>query len=157
MLAQATAGRACSLTLGCGCAARHRARARGRTLGDADAVLVIDETGFLKQGRGSCGVGLIEPLLAVLAVMTQGTELLTWRVLDEVKGRGGLPAAIDGAERRPADRVGVPCYSRGCFGGSYDFIVHPGLTPRRYQSAERTMRFLQSANLPLPRTELAIA
>jgi SRSO17 transposase len=27
------------------------------TLGDADAVLVIDETGFLKQGRSSCGVG----------------------------------------------------------------------------------------------------
>ena len=26
-------------------------------LGDADAVLVIDETGFLKQGRASCGVG----------------------------------------------------------------------------------------------------
>jgi SRSO17 transposase len=27
------------------------------TLADADAVLVIDETGFLKQGRASCGVG----------------------------------------------------------------------------------------------------
>ena len=27
------------------------------TLADADAVLVIDETGFLKQGRSSCGVG----------------------------------------------------------------------------------------------------
>jgi len=27
------------------------------TLGDADAVLVIDETGFLKQGKSSCGVG----------------------------------------------------------------------------------------------------
>ena len=26
------------------------------TLADADAVLVIDETGFLKQGRASCGV-----------------------------------------------------------------------------------------------------
>jgi SRSO17 transposase len=26
------------------------------TLGDADAVLVIDATGFLKQGRASCGV-----------------------------------------------------------------------------------------------------
>lgn len=26
-------------------------------LGEADAVLVIDETGFLKQGRASCGVG----------------------------------------------------------------------------------------------------
>ena len=26
------------------------------TLADADAVLVIDETGFLKQGRVSCGV-----------------------------------------------------------------------------------------------------
>ena len=26
-------------------------------LGDEDAVLVIDETGFLKQGRASCGVG----------------------------------------------------------------------------------------------------
>ena len=26
------------------------------TLADADAVLVIDETGFLKQGRSSCGV-----------------------------------------------------------------------------------------------------
>jgi SRSO17 transposase len=26
------------------------------TLGDADAVLVIDETGFLKQGKASCGV-----------------------------------------------------------------------------------------------------
>jgi SRSO17 transposase len=27
------------------------------TLGDDDAVLVIDETGFLKQGKASCGVG----------------------------------------------------------------------------------------------------
>jgi SRSO17 transposase len=27
------------------------------TLGDRDAVLVLDETGFLKQGRASCGVG----------------------------------------------------------------------------------------------------
>src|SRR6201997_291740 len=27
------------------------------TLGDEDAVLVIDETGFLKQGKASCGVG----------------------------------------------------------------------------------------------------
>ena len=27
------------------------------TLADDDAVLVIDETGFLKQGRASCGVG----------------------------------------------------------------------------------------------------
>ncbi|MCQ8280177.1 IS701 family transposase [Acetobacteraceae bacterium KSS8] len=26
-------------------------------LGEADAVLVVDETGFLKQGRASCGVG----------------------------------------------------------------------------------------------------
>ncbi len=29
------------------------------TLADPDAVLVIDETGFLKQGRASCGVGLL--------------------------------------------------------------------------------------------------
>src|SRR5450631_2733501 len=27
------------------------------TLADKDAVLVIDETGFLKQGKASCGVG----------------------------------------------------------------------------------------------------
>lgn len=27
------------------------------TLGDRDAVLVVDETGFLKQGKASCGVG----------------------------------------------------------------------------------------------------
>ncbi len=27
------------------------------TLGDPDAVLVLDETGFLKQGKASCGVG----------------------------------------------------------------------------------------------------
>ncbi|GGE20356.1 hypothetical protein GCM10011529_28750 [Polymorphobacter glacialis] len=27
------------------------------TLGADDAVLVIDETGFLKQGKASCGVG----------------------------------------------------------------------------------------------------
>jgi SRSO17 transposase len=27
------------------------------TLADADAVLVVDETGFLKQGKSSCGVG----------------------------------------------------------------------------------------------------
>ena len=26
-------------------------------LADPDAVLVIDETGFLKQGKASCGVG----------------------------------------------------------------------------------------------------
>src|SRR3954454_13547190 len=29
----------------------------GETLGEPDAVLVIDETGFLKQGKASCGVG----------------------------------------------------------------------------------------------------
>src|SRR5215218_6476114 len=27
------------------------------TLGEPDAVLVLDETGFLKQGKASCGVG----------------------------------------------------------------------------------------------------
>src|SRR5215218_1823686 len=27
------------------------------TLGEPDAVLVVDETGFLKQGKASCGVG----------------------------------------------------------------------------------------------------
>jgi len=27
------------------------------TLSDPDAVLVVDETGFLKQGKSSCGVG----------------------------------------------------------------------------------------------------
>src|SRR3954447_25429021 len=27
------------------------------TLGESDAVLVLDETGFLKQGKASCGVG----------------------------------------------------------------------------------------------------
>jgi len=27
------------------------------TLADCDAVLVVDETGFLKQGKASCGVG----------------------------------------------------------------------------------------------------
>ena len=27
------------------------------TLADPDAVLVVDETGFLKQGNASCGVG----------------------------------------------------------------------------------------------------
>jgi SRSO17 transposase len=27
------------------------------TLSEPDAVLVVDETGFLKQGRASCGVG----------------------------------------------------------------------------------------------------
>ncbi len=27
------------------------------TLAESDAVLVVDETGFLKQGRSSCGVG----------------------------------------------------------------------------------------------------
>jgi SRSO17 transposase len=27
------------------------------TLAEPDAVLVVDETGFLKQGRSSCGVG----------------------------------------------------------------------------------------------------
>ena len=27
------------------------------TLADPDAVLVVDETGFLKQGKASCGVG----------------------------------------------------------------------------------------------------
>jgi DDE superfamily endonuclease len=26
------------------------------TLGDEDAVLIVDETGFLKQGKASCGV-----------------------------------------------------------------------------------------------------
>src|SRR3954471_12448026 len=29
----------------------------GEALGEADSVLVIDETGFLKQGKASCGVG----------------------------------------------------------------------------------------------------
>lgn len=30
------------------------------TLADPDAVLVLDETGFLKQGKASCGVGRLE-------------------------------------------------------------------------------------------------
>ena len=38
------------------------------TFADADAVLVIDETGFLKQGRASCGVARPPPMC-----------LATWR------------------------------------------------------------------------------
>lgn len=42
--------------LGCGCISRHRARVCRKNLATDDAVLVIDETGFLKQGKTSCGV-----------------------------------------------------------------------------------------------------
>ena len=43
--------------VGRGSVARHRTRLRaGNSLADKDAVLVIDETGFLKQGKASCGV-----------------------------------------------------------------------------------------------------
>jgi SRSO17 transposase len=38
-------------------AARHCPRLCAGTLADNDAVLVVDETGFLKQGKASCGVG----------------------------------------------------------------------------------------------------
>lgn len=41
---------------GCRCTARHRARVRRGNLATPDAVLVIDETGFFKQGKASCGV-----------------------------------------------------------------------------------------------------
>ncbi|PWJ72292.1 SRSO17 transposase [Pseudaminobacter salicylatoxidans] len=43
--------------VGCGRAARHCARLCFGDTADPDAVLVLDETGFLKQGKASCGVG----------------------------------------------------------------------------------------------------
>ena len=52
----ASAGDPGPRAVGRGCVARHRARLRAGNAGDEDAVLVIDETGFLKQGKASCGV-----------------------------------------------------------------------------------------------------
>src|SRR4051812_31754929 len=52
----APAGAPRSKPVGCRCVARSRARRCGRDPGDPDAVLVVDETGFLKQGKASCGV-----------------------------------------------------------------------------------------------------
>jgi SRSO17 transposase len=43
--------------MGGGCFRRHCARVCVEALTDADGVLVIEETGFLKQGKGSRGVG----------------------------------------------------------------------------------------------------
>ena len=52
----ASAGHPGPQALGCGSAARCRVRLRRRDARlDPDAALVIDETGFLKQGKASCG------------------------------------------------------------------------------------------------------
>ena len=54
----AATGHPRSRSLGGGCALRDLVREYAlETLADPNAVLVIDETGFLKQGRASCGVG----------------------------------------------------------------------------------------------------
>lgn len=53
----ATASHFGSRTLGCRCLADVVREYVLEHLAADDAVLVIDETGFLKQGRASCGVG----------------------------------------------------------------------------------------------------
>jgi SRSO17 transposase len=49
------------------------------TLAEPDAVLVVDETGFLKQGKASCGVGRSWGLLTTRrAPGTAGTGTSRW-------------------------------------------------------------------------------
>jgi SRSO17 transposase len=53
----ATTGRAGPRSLEGGCTPRCRTRGYAlEALAAPDAVLVLDETGFLKQGKASCGV-----------------------------------------------------------------------------------------------------
>ena len=91
--------------------------------------------------------GVVEPLLSIIAVMTQEAERLTKRVLDEVKaeptcrrlmtvpGVGPLTALAFRATIDQPDR----------FRRSRDVGAHLGLTPRRYQSGTLPVRQDQRA------------
>lgn len=81
---------------------------------------------------------LVEPLLAVLAAMTQETELLTRRVLDEVKGEAVCRRlmTVPGVGPLTALTFRATIDDPGRFGRSRDVGAHLGLTPRRYQSGE---------------------
>src|SRR3954471_10457290 len=81
------------------------------TLADPDAVLVIDETGFLKQGKASCGVGrqytgsagkITNCQIGVFAayVSDQGHAFID-RALDLPKAWTGDPAGMAGAHVPP--------------------------------------------------------
>ncbi len=73
-------------------------------LSDPDAVLVIDETGFLKQGRSSCGVG------RQYTGSADTTMVVSWGTgaLDEPRPARHrpflLPEGIPPLVRRPAER-----------------------------------------------------
>lgn len=86
--------------------------------------------------------GLVEPLLSIIAVMTEEADRLTKRVFDEVRveptcrrlmtvpGVGPLTALAFRATIDRPDR----------FRKSRDVGAHLGLTPRRYQSGETDLQ-----------------
>ncbi len=79
-------------------------------LGDDDAVLVIDETGFLKQGKASCGVGRQYTGSAGKITNCQIGVFASY-----VSGKGH--AFIDRALYLPKAWTSGPAESRPCAGG----------------------------------------
>ena len=85
------------------------------TLADPEAVLVVDETGFLKQGKASCGVGrqytgsagkITNCQIGVFAayVSRHGHAFLD-RALISAQGLDGRPGADGGGSCAGADRL----------------------------------------------------
>jgi transposase len=81
---------------------------------------------------------LVEPLLSIIAVMTQEADRLTKHVLDEVRGepicRRLMTVPGVGPLTALAFRATIDHPSR--FRKSRDVGAHLGLTPRRYQSGD---------------------
>jgi len=69
------------------------------TLADADAVLVIDETGFLKQGRASCGVarqytGSAGKITKCQIGVSTASVAFQWVAADSVYGVGEVEQTL---------------------------------------------------------------
>lgn len=82
--------------------------------------------------------GLVEPLLAVIATMTEETSRLTKRVLDEVRNEPTCRRlmTVPGVGPLTALAFRATIDEPGRFRRSRDVGAHLGLTPRRYQSGE---------------------
>src|SRR5919205_824225 len=98
------------------------------TLADADAVLVVDETGFLKQGKASCGVGrqytgsagkITNCQIGVFAayVASKGHAFIDRRLYlprpGRLSGRRIAPGSLGPVKPRPVDPP-QPCSREAC-------------------------------------------
>ena len=95
------------------------------TLADPDAVLVVDETGFLKQGKASCGVGrqytgsagkITNCQTGVFAAYVSGaaTPLLTVRSICRRPGRATQPAWLRRVGRPRSALPPSPAWPGAC-------------------------------------------